>query len=318
MRLHHFAHAAGEACAGAAETALHKLANQIIEDRLALTLPARFAEYAGKRIVLMDAAARSFDTAKREFRGFRTIVPDLLLTRLGSPLVIEIAVTHRCKPEKIEDFRRRRIPAVEIDLSGMDRDAVELVVAEAVMHSAPRRWLFHPDIDAAILDMRRKEFREKKAAEQRAAQEIADKISAYQKGVDRLSGDQNPVWNEYDELHLARITDHIGIRINGYGCFHWPPARWQEAIFRDFLIPAITKYTRCRAFDIKNKLQEDGAIRREFQFITNDMQDAIVAEGVAFLSPIHTIEAYLNLLSERDIVQKKSRILIDERSGSKT
>jgi hypothetical protein len=303
MRVHHFAHATGEACAGAAETALHKLANQIIEDGLALTLPERFAEYASKRIVLMDSATRSFETAKREFRGFQTIIPDLLLTRHGSPLAVEIAVTHRCDPEKIEDFRRRGIPAVEIDLSGVDRDAVESVVAEAVMHGAPRCWLFHPDIDAAIVHMRRKESLEKKAAERRAADEIAGKISAYRKGLDQLSGDQYPVWNEDDELHRARLSDHIGIRIDGYGCFHWPPARWQAAIFRGFLMPGITNYTSYRAFDIAEKMQKDGAVRKEFRFISNAMQDKIIAEGIAFLSPIHAIEAYLKLLLERNIVQ---------------
>src|SRR5215207_4267607 len=118
-RAAHFAHATGRACAAAHETVLHRLAKQLIADGAPLALPEVAAVHGGRRR------------------------PDILAAVAGRPLLVEVAVTHPCGPEKLALIRERRLAAVEIDLSRVPRDATPDALERAVLRSAPRRWLWN-------------------------------------------------------------------------------------------------------------------------------------------------------------------------------
>src|SRR5918997_335363 len=150
----HFAHAAPDrACAGALETALHRLAKQLIADGAALTLPEVAAEHDGVRHVVRPATTVRTETATLE-PGLDGLRPDVVAVVAGRPLLVEVAVTHACGPAKIALIRQRRLAAIEIDLSWLARSAPEEAVERAVLHSAPRRWLWNRHAEAAEAEMR--------------------------------------------------------------------------------------------------------------------------------------------------------------------
>jgi hypothetical protein len=51
--------------------------------------------------------------------------------------------------------RRKGIATLEIDLSGIARNASRGEVAEAVLAKAPRAWVYHPRIDAEVAAMKK-------------------------------------------------------------------------------------------------------------------------------------------------------------------
>jgi hypothetical protein len=148
----HFAHY-GPACGGAPETALHKLAKQIVEERLTLMVPKRIAVHENVESVLPGATNITLDSARVEFTEFTQIVPDLYVTVGERELLVEIAVTHFCDDDKILRIRSHGIAAIEIDLSGIARDAPSEAIAEAVLRTAPRKWLFNQGIDDAVCEL---------------------------------------------------------------------------------------------------------------------------------------------------------------------
>ena len=80
--------------------------------------------------------------------------PDALLHRAGRRLAVEFAVTHFCRPEKMAELRRRGLPCVEVDLSAVPRLAARDAHARAILHEAPRRWLFNPRVARAEARLR--------------------------------------------------------------------------------------------------------------------------------------------------------------------
>ena len=99
VRIAHFAHAVDRACASAHETMLHRLAKQLIADGTALTLPEVAVEYDGRRRLVRPAVTIRPEGAALE-PGLDGLRPDILVTVAGRPLLVEVAVTHFCGPEK--------------------------------------------------------------------------------------------------------------------------------------------------------------------------------------------------------------------------
>jgi hypothetical protein len=104
VRIAHFAHATDRACAAAHETTLHRLAKQLIADGTALVLPEVAAEYGGKRRLVRPAVTIRPEGAALE-PGLDGLRPDILITVAGRPLLVEVAVTHFCGPEKLALIR---------------------------------------------------------------------------------------------------------------------------------------------------------------------------------------------------------------------
>jgi hypothetical protein len=69
--------------------------------------------------------------------------PDIIVYRDDSKLFVEVAVTHWCEEIKIARLRERRQAAIEIDLSNVSRDADPATLADALLRTAPRAWLYN-------------------------------------------------------------------------------------------------------------------------------------------------------------------------------
>ena len=104
VRVHHFAHQ-GESCTTGAETALHRMAKQIVADKRRLVEPGRDTP-----TVFRDAALPD----EMYWPGRR---PDVVLLTESMTLHVEVTVTHRCGPEKLDEIVRKGIPTIELDLS---------------------------------------------------------------------------------------------------------------------------------------------------------------------------------------------------------
>lgn len=148
-RAHHFAHARGAVCANALESALHRLAKEILEKERKIRLPA--VGVTGHPEWRLGATSFAYQRVyvEKRLRGLR---PDLLVEGGGRPLLVEVAVTHRSGWDKVRQLHRQNLAAVEVDLGRwvrereagglpVTREAVRRVLVEGV---ACKSWLFHP------------------------------------------------------------------------------------------------------------------------------------------------------------------------------
>ncbi|MDR5893143.1 hypothetical protein QC820_09970 [Halomonas mongoliensis] len=183
-----FAHHNRSECKRGYETALHRMAKQIIDDAKAVTLPehsVRVQATSPEGITLTGSA----DFPKRHVelrdimleRRVERWVPDLSAKlKNKANIFIEIYVSHAVdgeKPEKLDNL-------FEINLSKLSEEVVSDLekLKEAVLISAPRKWYrcsLYDDLDKArqARDLLRRRLADEKikALDKRKAQEAADK-----------------------------------------------------------------------------------------------------------------------------------------------
>ncbi|WP_234419089.1 competence protein CoiA family protein [Parazoarcus communis] len=140
-RVHHFAHR-GRSCGTGQETALHRMAKQILADERQLLLPLEFEPTLYEEALLPD---------ELRWHGQR---PDVVLRSESTVLHVEITVTHRCGDDKCAEITRTGIPTVEIDLSSAYRRqragwTTATLRGLVVLDPGIRRWLH---LDIAVKD----------------------------------------------------------------------------------------------------------------------------------------------------------------------
>jgi hypothetical protein len=305
IKIPHFSHAAYTACGGGAETALHRLAKQVISDNLKLRLPEMRAEYDGEIRILRPAQIIEFDRAEIEkalvadstlSRG--SLIPDMFLWKGDRRLMVEIYVTHPCDENKLARLRQQDIAAIEIDLSRLPRNVSPAEFEEAVISGAARRWVFHRDIHAVVREMeaeaelakKQKEEKQRKAAK-KFQTEVDSRAQEYLSGVAEI--DAAPI----DIAHVAvpaQLTVYVGMKVDGYGCFTVPPAVWQSAVLNALLKD--TYGSGRRIVQMREIIQENGLIRPEFRYVSKECEAALESRQIGFKSPYGAIETYLKAL----------------------
>jgi len=106
-RIKHFSHLPDSNCNG--ESILHLTAKRIIKDNNEIIIPPR-----GGNSFKYTKATEEY-ALKSENGTLRKV--DILIENAEEKLAIEIKVTHAVEEGKILDFRRRKLKAIEIDLS---------------------------------------------------------------------------------------------------------------------------------------------------------------------------------------------------------
>ena len=143
IKEHHFAHASGEECRHAAETALHLAAKDMLAKRKEIVLPevAVNASYGFPRIVVAPQRRYAIASAEVE-RKTGSIIPDVIVEVNGRQLLVEVTVTHGVDDAKLAKIRELGLSCLEIDLSDAPRDLgreeLEKIVVDG---SARKRWL---------------------------------------------------------------------------------------------------------------------------------------------------------------------------------
>lgn len=146
---HHFAHSA-EACGGALETALHKMAKQIIVDAGKVWVPryaVRYPEqWQNEEFVTERGKKERWYVGKAEAECQLGVLRlDVRLKDAARDLGVEIYVTHPVPMEKRQSLVELNYSTIEIDISGYPRSFDIAELTGFVLHDAPRFWLHHSD-----------------------------------------------------------------------------------------------------------------------------------------------------------------------------
>lgn len=139
---HHFAHQQDSDCEGYYMTAMHLLAEQIIEENKCVMLP---------KYKSIDAQIISFKSIEKEQRIDRKdLQPDIVgITAEGERWAIEICYTHAVDDTKKKKIMEAGISCVEIDISQqrLDKD----LLSDFLLKSAENReWINNPNYDKEI------------------------------------------------------------------------------------------------------------------------------------------------------------------------
>ncbi len=141
--VHHFAHAAETpSCQGAVESALHKMAKQIVADARIIRLPPAFVDINGESERIMWPQTWAYDQAACEqtVHGLR---PDVVVSNQFRTVAVEIFVAHRAEQPKINQLAKIGLDAIEIGLPGIPWDIAVPDLEVEVLRRAPRYWLFN-------------------------------------------------------------------------------------------------------------------------------------------------------------------------------
>ncbi|WOG29910.1 hypothetical protein [Endozoicomonas sp. 8E] len=152
VRTHHFAHHQGQESESCIETTLHRFAKQVIASHKKVRIPedhisASSVDKAGK----IHTARERVTSEMIDFEevGLEVLKPGYRSDATGYPyeqqdLDIEIRVTHEVDNIKKQKVQEANTCMMEIDLSGLDRDASPEAIAIAVISEAPRKWIHNP------------------------------------------------------------------------------------------------------------------------------------------------------------------------------
>ena len=261
MRAWHFSHRPGTDCANGFETALHLLAKQILLEHRQLRVPALVCmdessldddvKVCDERIIRWDAAGE----LEKWMDGIR---PDFVADCGAQMLIVEVVVTHAPDANKLAQFDRLAMPALEINLSDVERNITVDAITHRIIHTVTgKRWLFYPGwtqararLDARLKEERARieeeeanEFaRERAQARRERASALARQAAARRK-VERA----NELFRQASE---ADKTEFLARKL-GLAEPDWPPilgsmARgaysvkvrsriWQADVFRKFI-----------------------------------------------------------------------------------
>lgn len=131
--IHHFAHLSGADCVGAVESALHKMAKDVLSESKCVFLPNRYDGRQGEQ--------HRFDRVEVEFYDKDTRLRlDCIGYNEDKSLWIEFKRTHAVDTKKRGKIISAHIDCIEIDLNGCPLDPV--AVKEFIMNSVEnRKWI---------------------------------------------------------------------------------------------------------------------------------------------------------------------------------
>lgn len=142
----HFAHQNNKKCKQAYMTALHMLAEQIIEKEKAVMAPA-YKEIEEKKLTFKDV-----EVERRKER--KDLQPDIVgVSEDGLRWAIEIRNTHEINPPKLKKIKESKITCLEIDVR---RQTLENLKAFLLDSYDFRTWVNNPNYDDIIVNNSRK------------------------------------------------------------------------------------------------------------------------------------------------------------------
>ena len=147
IRQHHFAHNADTDCTGGVESSLHLLAKKVLSAQQSIVLPRYELRFRDEWGSFPQHKFRV--TSARVETKIGEIVPDVLIDIYGITVAVEILVTHRVDEKKADQFRKIRLPAIEIDLSSVDRELPEADIGRLVVGAGSHKYWVNFDLKEA-------------------------------------------------------------------------------------------------------------------------------------------------------------------------
>ena len=135
-KVHHFAHANGNDCVGAIESALHKMAKDILQEHKLIMLPPVQEYGIEKQTVFSKVDVEVFD---KEL----SLRPDCIgYSENGCVMWVEFKRSHEVDVKKAGKIISAKIDCVEIDLNSSELDPVKL--KSFIENSGERRkWIYN-------------------------------------------------------------------------------------------------------------------------------------------------------------------------------
>jgi predicted Zn-ribbon and HTH transcriptional regulator len=330
--IHHFAHASGTACEGAHESALHYAAKRIICEASHITIPtlravARCGEYPGdggtlKSETIFKSKAVKIRSVTEEV-WLDNMQPDIIVI-IGNnsrELLVEIAVTHFVDAEKLQKIKHRNIPAIEIDLSRLSRDASFEEIRVAVLSGNNSKWLFssvrdqkEAELQLECEDQQREIQRLRNEQERRTQEEIRKIRREYERIANKKDDDvrtqetkafnvaELPDSQDLDRLGVIGPAPHFLINhsVSGEQFFRCPRSVWQARILIYF-----SQFVQTTSYNIISLLHENGCISDAIWKIHRWKDDCYMRSNFddINLSLVHVVESYLEFLHRKRILQ---------------
>lgn len=313
-KAHYFGHRAGSACKGGGETALHRFAKEVLNTALEFTLPPVDLRVDDKSETVINKKAFRFDRAELEKRT-SDIIPDVVVYLKDRPLLVEMFVTHKCDDVKIEKIVKLGMSAIEIDLSKVSQKDDLSVWKKAVLHSAPRTWLYNKAVEdaeqraQALADARRAEALE---ARHQALAAVAAEIATLR---------QMPAtFQSYSWKNVIEGFDfhaHADVALAGDFLFNGNPGLWKSHVIDHYVYGMMDTPSPEAKFESKNvlsSLHKAGLIKRGIPDVSVDDLPHVQALAPDFRPVFQVLEAYLNHLVEVRLLERSKGFWIVHKS----
>jgi hypothetical protein len=157
----HFAHSSGKVCQYAAESALHKMAKEILLKHKSLMLPALY--HINERV--RDEFHLTFDSVELEQRIEQNgvvITPDAILTKGNKKLFVEFYKSHLVDENKKSKIEKIGISTIEIDLNYIEpvvngKPNYEGLREYLAIETDSREWIFNTESERLYKEKRAKD-----------------------------------------------------------------------------------------------------------------------------------------------------------------
>jgi hypothetical protein len=225
----HFAHAPGEDCAKALETAVHLAAKQLIAKRLELRLPeVKFFNFWAPKFgveTICEERVAKLDSVAVEI-WLDDMRPDLLATIDGEKYLVEIAVTHYVDEVKYKKIQAHKIPTIEIDAAGLKKNFTFAALEDLLFTSAyPATWLYHPRPE----ELAQEALRQYQAEEERKVVELRTRRERFENYRDMPA--QEKLARHCRKLGLTSTQlNELTTFVAWEKSFGVPRAVWQSAV----------------------------------------------------------------------------------------
>lgn len=305
---HHFAHHSSAACVTALESALHKLAKQVIADHRRVGLPAVEAVVGDeRRLVYPEMIFDGIDVTLEE--GMDGLRPDIVARKADRELLVEVAVTHFCDDQKIALIRERELATIEIDLRGLRLDLPAADVEAAILVSARRRWLYNrrqEEAEAELILEREERALEELARKERAVRAMAERFvqewrsAPSNNEVKRLAIGAE---DKLRDLSDAGIVWAIDQPTGGAGSFRVGRRVWQAVVLHHIIHPRWAD-PPVRVDGMVDLLREGRLVK---EGLSNFVSETVAATArliePEFMSPDEAVWEYLAHLEEKSVLE---------------
>ena len=305
---HHFAHHSLAACATALESALHKLAKQVIADHRRVGLPAVEAVVGDEhRLVYPEMILDGIDVTLEE--GMDGLRPDIVARKADRELLIEVAVTHFCDDRKIALIRERELATIEIDLRGVCLDLPAVDVEAAILVSAPRRWLYNrlvEEAEAELILEREERAQEELARKERAVRAMAERFVQEWRSAPRGDDAKRLTIGAEDKLRDlsdAGILWAIDQPTGGDGSFQAGRKVWQTVVLHHIIHPRWAD-PPVRVDGVLDLLKEARLVKEGLSnFVSGNVAGTARLIEPEFMSPDEAVWEYLAHLEEKGVLE---------------
>jgi hypothetical protein len=251
----HFAHDAGAHCAGGVESAIHRMAKQMVLERQAIFVPERTQSRIASGV--FDPESRTYNwqeklveevqcpglialTNCREEETFYGKRPDLLATSNGDLVAIEIAFTHFCDDAKLAWLEERKLSTLEVNVFIPPSTPLPTVRAELERRlfetSAFGKWLVHAHDGGALarLDGREKALQATHMKEDNAARRALKKRDEQERRkeafLESIREIDSQTWKLSRRVTLRIAHSRVRCTLKAYGHFAGLNGGMKEAI----------------------------------------------------------------------------------------